>query len=96
MEQKIVLNVEYKMGPGGADGFVRELTQAGILDEIRSHRGCLKYDYYKAMDSDDLLLVEWWSDQRALDEHQISPCMATLRKIKGKYASSSTLERYTL
>ena len=96
MEKKIVLNVEYVMKPGGAEGFVRELTEAGIVQEIRTHKGCLKYDYYKAMDSDNLLLIEWWTDQEALDAHQACPCMAALREIKAKYATDTKLEKFIL
>lgn len=96
MEKHIVLNVEYVMKPGGAEGFVKELTDAGVLAQIRAHQGCLKYDYYKAMDSDNLLLIEWWSGQDALDEHQACPYMAQLREIKGKYASDTKLEKYIL
>ena len=96
MEKTVILNVTYVMGPGGAEGFVKDLTDAGILAQIRAHEGCLKYDYYKALDSDDLLLVEWWTDHAALDEHQACAYMKELGAIKNKYASDNKLEKYII
>ena len=94
MEKTIVLNVEYTMKPGGAEGFVREVTQSGLLQDIRSHEGCLKYDYYRACQGENLLLVEWWTDQAALDKHLAQPCMAVLQEIKNKYAAGVAVEKY--
>ena len=94
MEKTIVLNVEYTMKPGGAEGFVREVTEIGVLQDIRSHQGCLKYDYYYAAEGNKLMLVEWWTDQAALDKHLAEPCMDTLRTIKDKYATGTTVEKY--
>lgn len=97
MEKTVVLNVEYVMKPGGARAFVRELEELGVLQDIRSHEGCLKYDYYLPLDGgDNLLLIERWTSQRALDKHQASPCMTVLRQVKGKYTADSKAEKFTL
>lgn len=96
MEKTIVLNVEYTMKPGGAQGYVKDLTEAGVLAQIRAHEGCLKYDYYQAVDGDNLLLIEWWADQAALDEHQACAYMDTLRQIKAKYATDTKMEKFIL
>ena len=59
MEKNVILNVEYIMKPGGAKAFVQEVTESGILADILSHEGCLRYEYFVPMDGgENLLLVE--------------------------------------
>ena len=96
MEKKIVLNVEYDMTPENARAFVAELEEAGVLADIATHEGYLKYTYYLPLKPDDkLLLIEWWASQEALAKHAAQPCMATLRAIKEKYATGTAIHKYT-
>lgn len=96
MEKTVVLNVEYTMKPGGALAFVQELTDTGILQKVRAWDGCLKYDYYRPLEGDNLLLVEWWTDEEALTIHQTSDYFPKLLEIVDKYSTSSTLEKYSV
>lgn len=96
MKKTIVLNVEYTMKPGGAQAYVQELLDAGILQQIRAWEGCLKYEYYRAMDSDHLLLIEWWSDQEALSVHQSSDYFPKMLEIQKKYSLHTDLDKFTV
>ena len=97
MEKNVILNVEYIMKPGGAKAFVQEVTESGILADILSHEGCLRYEYFVPMDGgENLLLVERWTNAEALAKHAAQPCMAQVRAIKEKYATDTKLEKYTV
>ena len=97
MEKTIVLNVEYTMKPGGAAAYVQDLADAGILQAIRSREGCLKYEYYRGFDNEDkLLLVEWWSDQAALQAHQASDYFPKLKAIKELHCIASSAEIFSI
>lgn len=91
----VVLNVTYYAKPGQREAFVRALEEAGILDQVRSENGCLQYEYFGALDNpDQLLLIEHWADQQALDIHQSMPHMAQLRAIKSQHVLDTKLERF--
>lgn len=96
MEKTVVLNVEYTMKPGGALAFVQELTDTGILQQVRAWEGCLKYDYYRPLEGENLLLVEWWTDEAALTAHQTSDYFPKLLEIQNKYCIHSALEKYSV
>ena len=96
MEKTIVLNVEYTMKPGGSLAFVQELSDAGILQAIRTREGCLKYDYYRSLSNEEtLLLVEWWADEATLRAHQSSNYFPLLKTIKEKYCIASSVEKFS-
>ena len=96
MDKTVVLNVEYFMKPGGAKAFVQEITDTGLLAEILSHEGCLRYEYFLPVEGENLLLVERWTDADALAKHAAAPCMAKVRELKEKYATDTKLEKYTI
>ncbi|MFM2644133.1 putative quinol monooxygenase [Vibrio chagasii] len=45
----------------------------GILTATREEAGCLRFELYENKAKDQLILVENWVDQAALDEHYAQP-----------------------
>lgn len=89
----IVLNVIYKCRPGLRDEFLEMIIAEGIDADSRADRGNIKYDYYIPADgSDDLFLVEKWSDADAFAEHGKQPQYAKLGKLKEKYVTDTIVE----
>ena len=59
----IVVNVIYQAKPGMRERFVEEVTRHGILSETRAEAGCLRYEYFAALDDPDrLFLLEHWAE----------------------------------
>ena len=83
--------------PGAGEDFVKEVTEAGIADAIRSEDGCIKYDYYfSAQDDKLLLLIEQWESYEHQQVHLTQPHMDRLRTIKGKYITDTVIKEFTL
>ena len=96
MERHIILNVEYTMKPGRREAFVQAVKDTGILAKIRGEEGCVRYEYFAALDEPTkLLLVEEWADQAALDSHQGREHMEELKILKPNYVAQTTLRRLT-
>ncbi len=76
------------------DAFVRELAEAGVLNAIRSENGCLKYQYYNAVEDDKrLVLFEEWLDKGCQQVHMTQPHMKTAMEIKAKHIDSVELKQ---
>ena len=91
----IVLNVTYSMKPGAREKFLSEVSGSGLLGKIRAEQGCLRYEYFAAVeDPDKLFLLENWADEAALDAHAGSDNMARLRQLKEIHALDTQILRY--
>ncbi|MBQ3404776.1 MAG: antibiotic biosynthesis monooxygenase [Oscillospiraceae bacterium] len=89
----IVLNVIYKCKPCLRDEFLEMIISEGIDTDSRADKGNIKYDYYIPADgSDDLLLIEKWSDADAFAEHGKQPQYARLGKLKAQYVNDTIIE----
>ena len=49
---KITFNIYYKSGNGNAKKFAEEMINSGIVDEIRSKKGNLRYEYFIPLNDD--------------------------------------------
>ena len=66
----ITVNIYYTGKNGNAKKFAEEMIASGIVEEIRSQEGNLKYDYFFPMqDEETVLLIDSWQDQKAIDIH---------------------------
>lgn len=94
----ILVNVTYVLKPSAkADDYVQGLKDEGILEIIRGREGCVAYDYYTPMEENGtFFLVEKWADQNALDAHQASPYMDTLRRIKDMFVADTKVDKYSV
>ena len=74
--------------------FVKELTDSGVLNAIRSENGCLAYDYYFSNeDKLKLVLYEKWASREHQKVHMTQSHMATAMEIKSKYIDSAELKQ---
>ena len=87
-----VLIITFHAKPGMGPAYVKALEASGVLDEIRAEAGCLRYDYYiPAKESDDLLLVEEWTDKEHQQTHLAQPHMDKVKKLKPDYIVSQDM-----
>lgn len=91
----ITINIYYHGKNGNARRFAEEMISGGIVDEIRSENGNLKYEYFYPMDdTETVLLIDSWNDQDALDKHHATPMMQRIIELREKYDLHMEVERY--
>ena len=91
----ITVNIRYTGKDGNARKFAEEMTSSKTVDAIRAESGNLRYEYYISMeDSETVLLIDSWTDQKAIDVHHASPMMNTIMQLREKYDLHMTVERY--
>lgn len=91
---ELVLNVRYTGSPEGIRSFLDSVVGDGILDKVRSEDGNLCYAYYLPADgSSELLLVERWRDEDALEAHGDSENMRAISALKSENGLESKVER---
>ena len=87
--------VVFKCAEGKREEYVEKLSSEGLLSEIRSEKGCKKYDFYfSEKDSTELLLVEAWDSLQDQQVHIKAPHMARFFEINKEYIVSSELCEY--
>ncbi len=91
----ITVNIYYTGPAGRARAFVREMTESGVVADIRAEEGNLRYGYFFPMDDEDtVLLIDSWKDQASLDAHHASPMMGRIAALREKYDLHMRVERY--
>ncbi len=88
----------YYTGPEDAVcGFIEEMLDSGLRQEVLDEDGCLQYDYFfSAEDKTVGVLLERWRDDTALSKHANGTPMAKLKEIKARYDIETRVERYVL
>ena len=91
----IALNVTYQCKPGKRDEFLEKILAEGIDTASRAEAGNFRYVFYLPADgSDELLLVEKWTDAGALSEHLKKPHLVRLGELKSEYVIDAAIEKY--
>ena len=91
------INIYYKGENGSAKAFANEMITSGIVDEIRSKEGNLRYEYFEPLDdSETILLIDSWKDQESLDRHHESDTMNKIIELRNKYDLHMKVEKYIL
>ena len=91
----ITFNIYYKSKNGNAKKFATDMINSGIVDEIKSKKGNLRYDYFIPLnDEDTILLIDSWENQKTLDEHHNSDTMKKITELRNKYDLHMTVEKY--
>ena len=91
----IVLNVTYKCRAGRREEYREIIRSEGIDAASRSEEGNFKYDfYYSTENPDDVLLVEFWKNDEALDAHRQQPHFAKLGEIQKDFVEEKTIKKY--
>lgn len=92
----ITINIYYKGKNGNARQFAQEMTESGVVNDIRAECGNLRYEYFFPMyDDETVLLIDSWESQKAIDLHHQSPMMAKIAELREKYDLHMKVERYT-
>lgn len=91
----ITVHIYYTGVNGNAKKFAEEMTSGGVVREIRSEKGNIRYEYFFPMeDKETVLLIDSWEDQHALDIHHASPMMKKIIELREKYDLHMKVERY--
>ncbi len=91
------INIYYTGSNGSAKRFAEEMINSGIVDEIRSKKGNLRYEYFIPLnDSETVLLIDSLENQEALDLHHKSETMNKIMELRNKYDLHMKVERYSL
>ena len=91
----ITVNIYYSGENGNARKFEEETIQSGTVDKIRNEQGNLRYEYFQPLaDPETVLLIDQWTDQKAIDVHHASPMMQTIAELREKYGLKMKVERY--
>ena len=91
----ITVNIYYTGAGSSARDFAREMTESGVVADIRAEEGNLRYEYFFPMeDAGTVLLIDSWKDQPSLDIHHASPMMGRIEALREKYGLHMRVERY--
>ncbi len=91
----VAINIFYIGKDGNARRFAEDMESLGIAKKIRNVDGNLKYEYfYPKNDTETVLLIDIWENQRALDLHHSSPMMGEIIALREKYDLHMRVERY--
>ena len=73
----ITVNLYYTGVNGAARAFAEEMERSGTAGLIRAEEGNLRYQYYQPLnDPETILLIDAWTDQKAIDLHHASSMMS--------------------
>ena len=91
------INIYYQGKDGSAKKFANEMISSGIVDEIKSKDGNLRYDYFEPLnDPETILLIDSWKDQESLNKHHESDTMNKIIELRNKYDLHMRVEKYIL
>lgn len=91
----LVINIHYTGKNGSAVDFMKEMIDSGIVNDIRSEKGNIRYHYYIPIDDkESILLIDEWENQAALDAHHKSENMQKIATLRTKYKLKMQVERF--
>ncbi len=92
----ITVNIYYTGRNGSARKFAEEMTESGIVADVRTEDGNERYEYFFPMnDPETVLLIDKWRDQHAIDAHHKSEKMKKIAALREKYKLKMRVERFT-
>lgn len=92
----ITVNIYYTGRNGSARKFAEEMTESGIVADVRTEDGNERYEYFFPMnDPETVLLIDKWHDQHAIDAHHKSEMMKKIAALREKYKLKMRVERFT-
>ncbi len=91
----IALNVYYETKAGKREEFYKAVEESGIARASRAEAGNRKYDYFRAAEDPNLLLlVEHWKDDEAFQLHTQQPHFKALGDLKETYVLHTTMRKF--
>lgn len=95
-KMSITVNIYYTGRNGGARKFAEEMTESGIVADVRTEDGNERYEYFFPMnDPGTVLLIDKWRNQHAIDAHHKSEMMKKIAALREKYKLKMRVERFT-
>lgn len=93
----IILHVTFRTHPGKAEEFVRSVLSEGIAKDSEAEAGNEYYDfYYSAENENEVMLLEKWESQDALDLHCKQAHYKRIGELKDRYVVETSIEKYEL
>jgi quinol monooxygenase YgiN len=94
---RILVNVRYTIRPGKRDEFLEKVNEQGIIVDSRAEPGNYQYEYYKPVDSDNILfLMEMWVDSKAQEVHGKAEHYQRLQALKKEYVTDVAIQKYNV
>ena len=94
-KMSLTVNIYYTGESGNAKSFAEEMLSSKTVDLIRAEEGNEGYEYFTSLEDDKtVLLIDRWSDQKALDDHHKSEMMKTIAMLREKYKLHMRVERF--
>ena len=91
----IILHVTFRTHPGKAEEFVQSVLGAGIAKDSEAEDGNGYYDFYYSAELEaEVMLLEQWESQEALDKHCLQPHYKRIGDIKEKYVQHTDIVKY--
>lgn len=92
----MIVNIYYTGKNGSARKFAEEMTESGIVADIRAEEGNERYEYFYPMDDPEtVLLIDKWRNRQALDVHHKSEMMKKIAALREKYKLKMRVERFS-
>lgn len=74
------------------DGYMKEVLENGIIEKSRAEAGCVRYEYFYPVESDNtLFLWEQWESRAHQKIHCQSEHFAVLGGLKAKYGAETDI-----
>lgn len=97
LKSRIIVTVRYTVMPGMREAFLEKVNAQGIAVASRAEPGNYQYDYFKPLDSEDVLfLLEMWVSNDDLEAHSKTAHYAQLQVLKEEFVTAATIEKYTV
>lgn len=91
----ITVNIYYSEKNGNARKFAEEMENSGTAELIRNEKGNIRYEYFLPLnDTETILLIDSWKDQKSIDDHHASSMMKTIIQLREKYDLHMKVERF--
>nr|WP_242843295.1 antibiotic biosynthesis monooxygenase family protein [Kineothrix alysoides] len=95
MRKYVLVNVRYTIQTGKREEFYRKLQEEKITTASRQEPGNIKYDFYYPLDSsDDMCLMEMWTNQHELKRHAATAHYNALSRLKEIYVKKIKISKY--
>lgn len=95
--EPIVLNVTYVTKPGMRDTFLNKVNEYNIPNLSREVTGNMRYEYFLPHgNEDEIMLIEIWTNQAALDVHRETEHFRNLQGIKAEFVADVRYEKYSI
>lgn len=93
----IILHVTFRTKQGKAEEFAQKVLSEGIAKSSEAEDGNYYYDfYYSAEKEDEVMLLEKWENQDALDLHCTQSHYQRIGELKEQYVVDTVIEKYEL